>query len=477
MGNGIINRYKSNLKNSNTVTRTSKICIPYDKWIQGDNKKWGHYKEFNLCYLNDYFDESKSLIQSSSSSQISNSLITQSSTALFQQQQKIDSTISQTQINLLNINASSQASSNESIIYYVNGQFFKPLERLGDSQFIITQLCQPDIIVTIPSNIERYRNDTTSKEMSIKLNRIIGVCDQYIIFQIWKGNGEVEIFIYDYYSQLDDNNGINNFNNYNNTRPQKSSHRIVRKLNRRFNSRTYTCLISPDKKYLLITPDYEDNHSYSLQSHSEVTIIININTFKVIRITSARCDQRFAFDPRFIHNNIRLAEFDTVRGQITDLLNEKVIVCSNHTLKTKVYRVEYTKDGYLIIVICTLPIFQRCKRNYFIYVLNSSTLLHMRSIIDYRGPLLSTYTFTNEFYLLFNMYPSLSNCATNIAILKNIEPCNSLRFIELYSLPIACCISLKEICRKVILRLVDTKNVSKLPLPEKLISYLAFNVR
>ena len=56
MGNGIINRYKSNNnnnnnKNSNTITRTSKICIPYDKWIQNDCKKWGHYKEFNLMYI------------------------------------------------------------------------------------------------------------------------------------------------------------------------------------------------------------------------------------------------------------------------------------------------------------------------------------------------------------------------------------------------------------------------------------------
>jgi hypothetical protein len=423
MGNGIINRYKSNNNNNNnnnnnTITRTSKICIPYDKWIQNDCKKWGHYKEFNLTTT-----PTTTIIS-----------------PLFSTIDKI----------------------NENQIYYVNGHFFKPLERLGSTQFIITELNKTDIIVTIPTNIERYRNDTLSKEMNKRLNRVIGICDRYLIFQIWKGNSEIEIFIYDYF----------------NDKKNLTSNRIVRKLNRRFNSRTYTCVLSPDKNYLLITPDYEDNHSYLQQIHSEITLIININTFKIIRFTSARCDQRFAFHPRIhANNNIRLAEFDTVRGQITDILNEKVIVCSNHTLKTKVYRVEYTKDGYLIIVICTLPIFQRCKRDYFIYVLNSVSLLHMRSIIDYRGPLLTTYTFTNEFYLLFNMYPSLSNCGTNIAILKNIEPYNNLRFIELYSLPNSCCIMLKEICRKVILRIVDSKNISRLPLPDKLISYLAFNIR
>ena len=146
--------------------------------------------------------------------------------------------------------------------------------------------------------------------------------------------------------------------------------RIVRKLNsvaHRFNARSYACLISPDRTKLLITPDYEDKHSYSHQIH-EVTVVFDIKTYAILRITPARefrrtthfCgaridplgyDQRFAFDPRYGHS--RLAEFDTVRGQITDITKDRVPVCSNHTLKTKVYRVEYTHDGHLIIVLCT----------------------------------------------------------------------------------------------------------------------------
>ena len=193
------------------------------------------------------------------------------------------------------------------------------------------------------------------------------------------------------------------------------------------------------------------------------------------RSIPARCDQRFAFDPRYPEP--RFAEFDTVRGQIIDLNSDKLIVCSNHTLKTKVFRVEYTRDGYLIIVVCTLPIFQKrlCRRNYFILILNSSTLLHMHSIIDYRGPLLNTYTFSNDFNLLFNIYPSLSNCASSIAVLKNIEPSTNTRYIELHLLPNVCSMSLKELCRRTILRCVDSKLLYKLPLPSKLISYLSFN--
>lgn len=71
----------------------------------------------------------------------------------------------------------------------------------------------------------------------------------------------------------------------------------------------------------------------------------------VRRIFLSGYDQRFSFDPRYGHS--RLAEFDTVRGQITDITKDRVLVCSNHTLKTKVYRVEYTNDGHLIIVLCT----------------------------------------------------------------------------------------------------------------------------
>lgn len=66
--------------------------------------------------------------------------------------------------------------------------------------------------------------------------------------------------------------------------------RIVRKLNsvaHRFNARPYACLISPDRTKLLITPDYEDKHSYSHQTH-EVTVIFDIKTYAILRITPAR---------------------------------------------------------------------------------------------------------------------------------------------------------------------------------------------
>lgn len=471
------NETSSNGLNQNqtsiTATRTSKIIIPYDRWIKYDCKKWGHFKDFDFYNL--YLTpsaSSNSNTNNNTNNNNNNIIITIKNV----NSESSNSFIISTTLNQNSAIFSSSLSSNEQStgpLHYVNGHFFKPIERLGDSQFILSQWPLNDIIVTVPCNIERYKpNDKQSKQNVLRLNRVIGVCEKFLVFQIWKGNNEVEIFIYEYFSSSSTSDSIQ--------ADIQSNNRIVRKLNRRFNSRTYACLISPDKNFLLITPDYEYNYSYSHHTHShpESTVILNINTFAILRVIPARCDQRFAFDPRFglpNHTAPRFAEFDNVRGQIFDLSMEKVIVCSNHTLKTKVFRVEYTKDGYLIIVICTLPVFQRrARRNYFIYILNSSTLLHMRSIIDYRGPLLSTYMFSNDFNLLFNMYPSLSNCASSIAVLKNIEPSQDLRVIELYSLPV-CSMSLKELCRRVILRHVDMKHLNRLPLPPKLISYLSFN--
>jgi hypothetical protein len=120
-----------------------------------------------------------------------------------------------------------------------------------------------------------------------------------------------------------------------------------------------------------------------------------------------------------------------------------------------------------------VPIFQRVKRNYFLYILNSSTLLHTRSIIDYRGPFFSPFVFTNEFSLLFNIYPSLSNCGSTLAVLKNIEPSLNVRLIEVYSLPYTCT-TLKEVTRRHILRYVDRKQLKQLHLPDNLKAYLAY---
>jgi hypothetical protein len=120
-----------------------------------------------------------------------------------------------------------------------------------------------------------------------------------------------------------------------------------------------------------------------------------------------------------------------------------------------------------------VPIFQRVKRNYFLYILNSSTLLHTRSIIDYRGPFFSSFVFTNEFSLLFNIYPSLSHCGSTLAVLKNIEPSSNVRVIEVYSLPYTCS-TLKEVTRRHILRYIDRKQIKQLHLPDNLKAYLAY---
>ena len=118
------------------------------------------------------------------------------------------------------------------VLNHVNGCFFKPIERLGDSQFIISQF-KPIVtssIVTLPCSIARYNIKQQPNDMLLRLNRVIGVCEKFLVFQIWKGNNECEIFIYEF--------------------SKSKSNCIVKKLNRQFNRRVYTCLISPSRNEL-----------------------------------------------------------------------------------------------------------------------------------------------------------------------------------------------------------------------------------
>ena len=81
-------------------------------------------------------------------------------------------------------------------VYYVNGRFFKSLTRLGDAQFILSEHGEEDIVLTVPSNIERYRtNDNAVRDKIHRLNRVIACCDEFIVFQLWKGNNEVRLFV------------------------------------------------------------------------------------------------------------------------------------------------------------------------------------------------------------------------------------------------------------------------------------------
>lgn len=233
--------------NTNLYSRNkTKILIPYDRWIKYDCKKWGHFKEF------DYFNGSAT----SETKTNFNSITSFTST-----------TLTNYDLNFP-YNLYSNYQTNLSLINHVNGCFFKPIERLGDSQFIISQFKpNSNIIVTVPCSIARYHKQ--NNEMLLRLNRVIGVCEKFLVFQIWKGNNECEIFIYDF--------------------DKSKANCIVKKLNRPFNRRVYTCLISPSRNVILITPDYEDNHlssSYNTYYHSycdELTLIINLDTLELLR--------------------------------------------------------------------------------------------------------------------------------------------------------------------------------------------------
>jgi hypothetical protein len=232
----------------------TKIIIPYEQWIKCDSKKWGHFKDFDLNYRPTNIS---SPITSFTSTSLSHS---------FHHPTSCDLNLSTSYYFYNQLCANGQ--SNLTMLNHVNGCFFKPIERLGDSQFIISQFKpNTNIIVTVPCSIARYNKQ--HNDMLLRLNRVIGVCEKFLVFQIWKGNNECEIFVYEF--------------------SKSKSNCIVKKLNRQFNRRVYTCLISPSRNVVLITPDYEDNHlssSYNTYYHSycdELSLIINLDTLELLR--------------------------------------------------------------------------------------------------------------------------------------------------------------------------------------------------
>jgi hypothetical protein len=224
------------------------VVIPYQKWIYYDARRFGHFNQFSTdsgCEIifnnnnNNNNNTILSVLPSLSSSSFStptsfvstslsltNDFIVQTKTQLTSTSVPSSISFSTNKSNIRNNNnpsasalvgsAMTLSSSSSPVtcsstvpssdldsrrlhpkpISYINGRFFKSLARLGDAQFILSEHGEDDIILTVPSNIERYRtNDNTVRERIHRLNRVIACCDEFIVFQLWKGNNEVSLFI------------------------------------------------------------------------------------------------------------------------------------------------------------------------------------------------------------------------------------------------------------------------------------------
>jgi hypothetical protein len=241
MGNGI-NINKKQLTGILPPPGARKIVvIPYQKWIYHDARRFGHFNQFSTDYAceitvnnNTILSSLPSLSPSSFSTSTSfvstpvsltNDVIVQTKSHSTSVPLSLPFSINRSLIRNQNNNSSASAlvgsamtlSSSSSTVncsstipshdsdsrrlhpkpmYYVNGRFFKSLARLGDAQFILSEHGEDDIILTVPSNIERYRtSDTTVRERIHRLNRVIACCDEFLVFQIWKGNNEVCLLI------------------------------------------------------------------------------------------------------------------------------------------------------------------------------------------------------------------------------------------------------------------------------------------
>lgn len=218
------------------------VVIPYQKWIYHDARRFGHFNQFSTdtsceISLNNNANNSSSVLPLlssnsfstpmscvSNSSSLTNDFLVEKKSQFSSSSVPSSLTFTSNKFNGRNNNQNSSSTStlvgsamtlsnssstvtcsltsfgNESDsrrltpkpIYYVNGRFFKSLTRLGDAQFILSEFGEEDIVLTVPSNIERYRtNDNAVRDRIHRLNRVIACCDEFIVFQLWKGNNEV----------------------------------------------------------------------------------------------------------------------------------------------------------------------------------------------------------------------------------------------------------------------------------------------
>jgi hypothetical protein len=240
MGNGITINKKQLPGVSQPLGARKIVVIPYQKWIYYDARRFGHFNQFSTdagCEISsnntvpyvlpslssNSFSPPTSFVSTSSS--LTNDFIVQTKTQLTSPSVPSSMIFSSNKSNIRHNNASASAlvgsamtlsSSSSTVtclptlpsndldsrrlhpkpVYYVNGRFFKSLTRLGDAQFILSEHGEDDVILTVPSNIERYRtNDNTVRDRIHRLNRVIACCDEFIVFQLWKGNNEVSLSI------------------------------------------------------------------------------------------------------------------------------------------------------------------------------------------------------------------------------------------------------------------------------------------
>ena len=249
MGNGITVNKKQLPGVSQPHGARKIVVIPYQKWIYYDARRFGHFNQFSTdsgCEIVPNTNTNNNTILSvlpslssssfttptsfvSTSLSLTNDFIVQTKTQLTPTPVSSSTSFLTNKSSIRNNNNSNNPSAFALVgsattlsgssspvtctsttlasdpdirrlhpkpVSYVNGRFFKSLTRLGDAQFILSEHGEDDIVLTVPSNIERYRtNDNTVRERIDRLNRVIACCDEFIVFQLWKGNNEVCLLI------------------------------------------------------------------------------------------------------------------------------------------------------------------------------------------------------------------------------------------------------------------------------------------
>ena len=193
-------------------------------------------------------------------------------------------------------------------------------------------------------------------------------------------------------------------------------------------------------------------------------------------------DSLFAFDPRFAYSRLAITNFERnqqnslslVKMEDWEIFHTNPRVDDRHNvLHPYIRNLSFTRDGSLIFAVIvdnSCHCRERKSRNYqpvdcSIYAFSSDTSQTLHCIQYQR------YTCTRHLCPV-NYMPVFSNCGSRMALVLNLPSLPVVHYVQVYKLPAVA--NLQALCRVSILQQYTPSQISSLPLPPKLISYLKF---
>ena len=225
----------------------------------------------------------------------------------------------------------------------------------------------------------------------------------------------------------------------------------------------YECYISPDKSCVLLRPDMNTQTWTTLDT-------IKTHTVNKIQVITMR---KFAdsgghvltFDNRHGHRYLFRAKDKDV--QLFDFAKMEVVQSAKClALPAGIRQIKSCPSGEFLAVRCAYPSYSMEFQTNTVAILQAETI-NILFTVDVKGPYWPISEVVNQ-----QVFPRFSACESTVAVMRHKA---SKRKIAVYKLPVLCS-SLQHFCRRVIRRYVYVDDLAALPLPNKIIRYLKYDL-